>query len=60
MRFFEDIINIIFPNLCRTCNKALTKNEKLIFFTVEVNCRKHYLMISLKMTSPIGFMENLK
>lgn len=32
MRFFEDIVNILFPNLCCTCNKALTRNEELICF----------------------------
>lgn len=32
MKFFDSILNIIFPKLCCTCAKALTKNEELICF----------------------------
>ena len=32
MRIFEDILNIIFPNVCCICNSGLTKNEELICF----------------------------
>lgn len=32
MKFFESILDIIFPNVCCTCSKALTKHEEIICF----------------------------
>lgn len=32
MRFFEDILNIIFPKICCICDRILTKNEEIICF----------------------------
>ena len=32
MNFFERILDIIFPDVCCTCSKALTKNEEIICF----------------------------
>ncbi len=32
MRIFEDILNIVFPKVCCTCDQGLTKNEELICF----------------------------
>lgn len=32
MRFFEDILNIVFPNICCVCDEVLTNNEEVICF----------------------------
>ena len=32
MRFFEDILNIVFPNICCVCDRILTNNEEVICF----------------------------
>lgn len=42
MRFFEDILNIIFPKICCVCDAALTKNEEIICF----HCRSELPKIS--------------
>lgn len=49
MRFFEDILNIIFPKVCCICNIGLTHNEELICF----HCRSE-----LPKTNFIEVMEN--
>ena len=36
MRFFDDILNIIFPKVCCSCDTALTKNEEMLCF----HCRR--------------------
>jgi ComF family protein len=33
MRFIDDILNIIFPKVCCSCDKSLAKNEELICFS---------------------------
>ena len=32
MRFFEDLLNIIFPKICCICDRILAKNEEIICF----------------------------
>lgn len=32
MQFIDDLLNILFPNLCCTCRNVLTKNEEVLCF----------------------------